>query len=158
MKKAIKTATLQTLDKKIDSIASTVGALTGTVDTLKGTVGKLTDTVDTLKGTVGKLTGTVDTLKDTVGTLTGTVDSLARSTKEGFDRMDAFHTDMAEFAQKTSLTLFNLDSHARTTNERLDAIEKTLEPLMLVSGAMQREFREHERRILHIERKVGLAK
>ena len=129
MKKTPKQVTIQTLDKKIDGIASTFGALTSTV-----------------------------------GELTDTVDSLARSTKEGFDNIAtkqefvAFKEDMTDFAKKTGVTLFNLDSHARTTNERLDAIEKTLEPLMLASGAMQREFREHERRILHIERKVGLAK
>ena len=87
MKKTPKKVTIQTLDKKIDGIASTFGALTSTV-----------------------------------GELTDTVDSLARSTKEGFDRMDSFHTDMTEFAKKNSLTLFNIDSKLQTVYQRFYTI------------------------------------
>lgn len=106
----------------------------------------------------------IDGVAKIVGTLSETVDSFARSTKEGFDRMDIFHAemtdfkvDMADFVGKTNTTLFNMDSKLHTVDQRLDAIEKTLEPLMLASGAMQRELREHERRLVHVEQKVGLV-
>lgn len=130
MKKTPKKVTLQTLDKKID--------------------------------------GWGQSLDTKIDTLTLTVDGLAISTNKGFDEVKAgarefkkemteFKEDMTDFSKKTGVTLFNLDSHARTTNERLDAIEKTLEPLMFASGAMQRELREHDRRLSHVERKVGVV-
>ncbi|HCB35216.1 MAG: hypothetical protein A2W52_03695 [Candidatus Taylorbacteria bacterium RIFCSPHIGHO2_02_49_25] len=121
MKKTSKKATFQTLDKKIDGIASTVGKFAGGV-----------------------------------GKLTGTVDSLARSTKEGFDRMDAFHNEMTEFAHKTSLTLFNIDGKLQTVDQRLDAIEKTLGPLVQVSSFMQKEIRELNTRVTRLEHNAGI--
>src|SRR3989338_4928961 len=149
MKKTPKKVTLQTLDKKIDGITNTVGALTGTVGELKGTVGALTGTVGELKGTVGALTGTV-------GELTDTVDSLARSTKEGFDRMDSFHTDMTEFAKKNSLTLFNIDSKLQTVDQRLDTMEKSLPSLGTLSDALKREVLQLNIRVGKIETRVGI--
>ncbi len=106
---------------------------------------------------------TLQTLDKKIDTLITTVDNLAIATKRGFDNtvskteFTEFKSEMTEFKKNTERTLFNLDSHARTANERLDAIEKTLEPLIFVSGAMQRELREHERRISHVERKVGVV-
>ena len=135
MKKTPKKVTLQTLDKKIDGITNTVGALTGTVGELKGTVGALT-------GTVGELTDTVD--------------SLARSTKEGFDRMDSFHTDMTEFAKKNSLTLFNIDSKLQTVDQRLDTMEKSLPSLGTLSDALKREVLQLNIRVGKIETRVGI--
>ncbi|MEK7169700.1 MAG: hypothetical protein AAB767_00240 [Patescibacteria group bacterium] len=134
---------------------------------MKRTPKKITlQTLDTKIGVLGqsldkKIDGWGQSLDKKIGGLTDTVDALARSTNAGFLEVKKdvreFKTEMTEFVQKTSLTLFNLDSHARTANERLDAIEKTLEPLMFASGATQRELREHERRLSHIERKVGVV-
>lgn len=105
----------------------------------------------------------IDGIADIVGTLSNTVDSLARSTKEGFDRMDTFHTemtdfkeDMTDFAKKTSITLFNLDSRARMTNERLDTIEKSLPPLVVLSEALKREVLQLNTRVGRLETKVGM--
>jgi|SRR3989338_452669 len=110
------------------------------------------------KATLQTLDKKIDGLTDTVGTLTDTVDSLARSTKEGFGRMDAFHTEMTEFAQKTALTLFNMDSKLQTVDQRLDAIEKALGPIVHASSFYQSALREHERRIALLERKAGFSK
>lgn len=129
MKKTSKKATLQTLDKKIDTLGQT---LDKKIDTLGQTLDKKIDT------------------------LTETVDVLARSTNHGFDAVFAFQKDMIEFAQKTSLTLFNLDSHARTTNERLDAIEKALPPLGNLSEALKREVLQLNVRVGKIEARVGI--
>lgn len=115
-------------------------------------------TMQTLDKKIDGVANAVGTLSDTVGTLSDTVDSLARSTKEGFDRMDTFHDEMNDFVKKTGVTLFSLDSHARTANERLDAIEKVLGPLIQTSSFYQSTLREHERRLSLIEREVGLAK
>lgn len=123
---------------------------------MKKTAKKVTlQTLDKRFDTLGQK---VDTLGENIGTLTETVDGLARSTKEGFDRMDMFHDEMTEFVKKTGITLFNLDSHARTTNGRLDAIEKALGPLVQASSFYQSTLREHERRIMLLERKAGFAK
>ncbi len=101
------------------------------------------------------------TEKVSLTSISKSIDDLAVATKNGFDEMGGelrgFQNEMTDFRKKTEITLFNLDSHARTTNERLNAIEKILEPLMLVSGAMQHELREHDRRLLHVEQKVGLV-
>ena len=50
------------------------------------------------------------TLDKKIGDLTETVDGLARSTKHGFDAAIDFQKEMTEFAQKTALTLFAVDS------------------------------------------------
>lgn len=124
MKKTIKKATLQTLDKKIDGLGAS--------------------------------------LDKKIDTLITTVDGLAVSTKKGFDEVKAdiaeFKSEVSEFKGKTEMTLFSLDSSARTTNMRLDAIEKTLGPLIHLPGAVQREFREHDRRLSIIEKKIGISK
>ena len=92
------------------------------------------------------------------------IDELAIITKRGFDttvskaEFTEFREDMTDFKKKTDLTLFNLDSHARTTNTRLDSIEKAIGPLVHLPGVVQRELREHDRRISLIERKVGISK
>ena len=127
MKKTAKKVTLQTLDKKIDTLGQ---ALDKKIDTFDEKINALTDVVDTL----------------------------ARSTKQGFEAAHEFQKDMAEFAQKTSVTLFNLDSHARTANERLDAIEKTMGPIVHLPSVMQREFRDYDRRLSLVEKKIGIAK
>lgn len=128
--------------------------------TLEGVVTK-TDLVKTLEGVatktdLGKLSRSIDDL-------TVTVDNLAIATNKGFENtvskeeFGEFKEEMVEFTKKTSLTLFNIDGKLQTVDQRLDSIEKTLEPLMLASGAMQRELREHERRLSHVERKVGVV-
>lgn len=133
MKKTPKQATLQTLDKKIDGLGVS------------------------LDKKINGITNAVGTLSSTVGTLSDTVDSLARSTKEGFDKAEAFQEEMTEFAKKTALTLFNVDSKLQTVDQRLDAMERTLGPLVHVSNAVQRELREHNARIERIEHKIGLT-
>lgn len=121
----------------------------------KVTLQTLDKKIDVLGASLDKK---IDGITNAVGALSDTVDSLARSTKEGFDKADAFQDEMTEFAKKTPLTLFNMDSKLQTVDQRLDAIEKTLGPLVQVSSALQRELREHERRLSLIERKVGLVK
>ena len=73
------------------------------------------------------------------------------------EEMTEFKEEMTEFKHKTGLTLFNIDSKLQTVDQRLDAIEKTLGPLVQVSGAVQRELREHKERIARIEHKIGLV-
>ncbi len=83
MKRTTKKVTLQTLDKKIDVLGQT-----------------LDKKIDVLGQTLDKK----------IGDLTETVDGLARSTKHGFDAAIDFQKEMTEFAQKTALTLFAVDS------------------------------------------------
>lgn len=73
------------------------------------------------------------------------------------EEMTEFKEEMTEFKHKTGLTLFNIDSKLQTVDQRLDAIEKTLGPLVHVSDAVQRELREHNERIARIEHKIGLV-
>src|SRR3989344_9497443 len=141
MKKTAKKVTLQTLDKKIDTLGQTFDKK---IDTLGQTFDKKIDTLG-------------QTFDKKLNALTDVVDALARSTKQGFDAAQEFQKDMTEFANKTGVTLFNLDSHARTTNERLDSIEKTLGPIVHLPGVVQRELREHDRRLSLIEKKIGIA-
>lgn len=107
---------------------------------------------------------TLNTVDGKIDTLIATVDNFAMATKRGFDntvskeKFIEFKEEMVDFKQKTELTLYKMDNKLQTVDERLDAIEKSLGPLVHVSDALQREFREHERRISLIERKVGLAK
>lgn len=116
--------------------------------------------------TIAKSLGTLATKID----LEKSIDSLAMITKRGFDNtvskeafgefkeeMTDFKIDITEFAQKTSLTLLNIDAKLQTVDQRLDAIEKTLGPLVHVSNAVQRELREHNERIARIEHKIGLV-
>ena len=91
------------------------------------------------------------------------VEDLAIITNRGFnntvskEEFGEFKEEMTEFKHKTGLTLFNIDSKLQTVDQRLDAIEKTLGPLVQVSGAVQRELREHNERIARIEHKIGLV-
>ena len=114
------------------------------------------------KVTLQTLDKKIDGITKTVGTLSDTVDSLARSTKVGFDHVDTFHTemtdfntDMTEFAKKTGMTLFNLDSHARETNRRLDALEKAGGPLTLAVQTMQQEIRTLNQRVDVLEKNMS---
>lgn len=106
---------------------------------------------------------TLNTVNKKIDTLITTVDSLATATKRGFDNtvskeeFGEFKEEMTDFKQKTESALFNIDSKLQTVDQRLDAIEKTLGPLVHVSDALQRELREHERRISLVEHKVGLT-
>ncbi len=90
------------------------------------------------------------------------VEKLAVITARGFENtvsktvFTEFKDDMTEFAKKTGVTLFNLDSHARTTNERLDAIEKILGPLVQVSSVMQKEIRDLNLRVTKLEHHAGM--
>lgn len=104
------------------------------------------------------------TEKVTLNSISKSIDDLAIITERGFNRtvskeeFTEFKGEMTDFKKNTERTLFNLDSHARTTNERLDAIEKVLGPLVQTSSFYQSTLREHERRLSLIEREVGLAK
>ena len=131
MKKTLKKTTLQMLDKKIDTLGQT--------------------------------------LDKKIDALVTTVDSLAIATKRGFDNtvskteftefkeeMLDFKRDMTDFKKKAEMTFFNLDSHARTTNERLDAIEKILGPLVQISSFMQKEIRELNSRVIKLEHHAGI--
>ena len=91
------------------------------------------------------------------------IEDLAIITKKGFDNtvskeeFTEFKTEMTEFKKGTETTLFNLDGHAKKTNERLDAIEKAMGPLVQVSGFMQKEIRELNMRVNRLEHKVGIS-
>lgn len=92
------------------------------------------------------------------------VEGLAIMTANGFEKTVSktdfaeFRDEMTDFKKKTGMTLFNMDSKLQTVDQRLDAIEKTLGPLVHVSNAVQRELREHNERIVRIEQKMGLVK
>ena len=138
----MKKVTLQTLDKKIGTLGQT---LDKKIDTLGQTLDKKIDTLG-------------QTLDKKIDTLVTIVDGLAVSTKKGFDEVKGevreFKEDMTDFSKKTGLTLFALDSHARTTNERLGVIEKSLLPLEHLSQALKVEVQNLNLRV----RKVELAK
>ncbi|OHA18371.1 MAG: hypothetical protein A2836_03235 [Candidatus Taylorbacteria bacterium RIFCSPHIGHO2_01_FULL_45_63] len=72
------------------------------------------------------------------------------------DEFTEFKDDMTEFAQKTALTLFNMDSKLQTVDQRLDAIEKTLGPLVQVSSVMQKEIRDLNSRVTKLEHHAGI--
>lgn len=92
------------------------------------------------------------------------VEGLAIMTANGFKNtvsktnFTEFRDEMTDFKRKTGMTLFNIDSKLQTVDQRLDAIEKTLGPLVQASSFYQSTLREHERRLLLIEREVGLSK
>lgn len=115
------------------------------------------------KVTLQTLDKKIDGLGGKLETLTEIVDALARSTKQGFDNIATkqefteFKGDMTAFAKQTGITLFNLDSHARTTNERLNAIEKSLPPLGNLSEALKREVQQLNMRVGRLETKAGIA-
>lgn len=109
----------------------------------------------------------LSTISKSIDDLTTTVDNLAIATNRGFENaiskkefgefkeeMTDFKEEMTDFAKKTNLTLFNIDGKLQTVDQRLDAIEKTLGPLVHVSNAVQRELREHSERIARIEHKL----
>ncbi len=112
------------------------------------------------KVTLQTLDEKLDVIGQNLETLTETVDGLAISTKKGFDEvkgeMHEFKDEMTNFKKNTERTFFNLDSHARTTNERLDAIEKALPPLGSLSEALKREVLQLNVRVGRIEAKVGI--
>src|SRR3989338_6689424 len=94
---------------------------------------------------------TLQTLDKKIDGLVETVDVLARSTKEGFDRMDTFHVEMTDFKKSTELTLFKIDSKLQTADGRLDAIEKALPPLGNLSEALKREVLQLNARVGRVE-------
>ena len=121
------------------------------------------------KVTLQTLNKRFDSLGQKVDTLVTTVDNLAIATNRGFENtvsktefkdfkkeMTDFKEDMTDFAKKAEVTLFSLDSHARTTNERLGAIEKALPPLGNLSEAIKREVLQLNVRVGRIETKVGI--
>ena len=114
----------------------------------------------TEKASLVSISSAIGDLKKTT---TKSISDLAIFTKRGFDQTVSLETfndfthDMLAFKKHTETTLFNLDGHARTTNERLDAIEKALGPLVQTTSFYQQTLREHERRIAFLERKTGLA-
>ena len=108
----------------------------------------------------------VDKVADNVDKLTYNLDALAVTTKRGFDNvhgelkefkdeMHEFKDEMHEFKNKTEESLFNLNSHANQTNDRLDAIEKTLGPLVHVSSIMQKEIRSLNTRVDRLEKIIS---
>ena len=74
------------------------------------------------------------------------------------DEMYDFKDEMLSFKSKTESALYNINEKLQTIDGRIDAIEKTLGPLVHVTGALQREYRNHELRISKLERKVGVDK
>lgn len=84
------------------------------------------------------------------------IDSLARMTKKGFDDMYEFINEMTDFKNEAGMTLFNIDSKLRTVDQRLDAIEKILGPLMKTTFVMGNEIRGLNTRVERLEHKVGI--
>ena len=104
--------------------------------------------------------------KVTLENVAESIDTLAVITKKGFDdvhselkefkdEMYEFKNEMHEFKDKTEKSLFDLNSHANETNERLNAIEKTLGPLVLVSSVVQKEIRSLNIRVLRLEKIIS---
>lgn len=64
------------------------------------------------------------------------VEGLAIMTVNGFENtvsktdFTEFRDEMTDFKKKTGMMLFNIDSKLQTVDQRLDAIEKTLGPLV----------------------------
>ena len=132
-------------------------------------------TLNTLVESINSLAAKTDvSFKDVQGSfkeVNESIESLARITKAGFDNtvskteFNEFKTEMYDFRdhmlgfeKKTDITLLNLDNHAQETNKRLDAIEKTLGPLVQVSGLMQKEIRNLNVRVERLEKQAGLVK
>ena len=97
--------------------------------------------------------------KVTLENVAESVDNLAVITKRGFDNVHGelkeFKDEMHDFKNKTDATLFTLSSKANETNDRLDAIEKTLGPLVHVSSIMQKEIRSLNTRVDRLEKIIS---
>jgi hypothetical protein len=63
--------------------------------------------------------------------------------------MVEFKEEMTVFKKETTTTLFNLDTHARETNHRLDKIEEVLPPLVTMSKTMEGEIHSINLRFKH---------
>jgi len=83
------------------------------------------------------------------------IDSLAVMTKKGFDKM-VTKDEFEDYKDEIGMTLYNIDSKLRTVDERLDAIEKTMGPLVRISGIMQNEIRDLNSRVAKLEHKIGV--
>lgn len=91
-----------------------------------------------------------------------TLDTLAQMVQRGFAEQSAqvrsFQSEFEDFRRKTDKTLFELQSEALTTNERLDRIEKVLVPLMHLADALKLNSRDHETRITRLEHQAGIGR
>ncbi len=89
------------------------------------------------KATLSSISKSIEKLA-TKDDLEKSIEKLAVITAHGFEttvvktEFTEFKNDMTEFAQKTAVTLFNMDSELQTVDQRLDSIEKTLGPLVYV--------------------------
>ncbi len=61
---------------------------------------------------------------------------------------------MYEFKRDTNETLYSLDNHAKKTDERLNNIEKIIEPLPSAWEITKKELQDHEKRITHLEKQA----
>ncbi|HEY4516057.1 MAG TPA: hypothetical protein VJH67_02625 [Candidatus Paceibacterota bacterium] len=104
--------------------------------------------VKTKEPTLREILGSINDVSDTV-------DSLAISAKNGFDNMVS-KTEFGDFKDEINTTLFNIDNKLRTVDQRLEAIEKILGPLMRVSSLMQNEIRNLNSRVARLEHKAGI--
>ena len=104
--------------------------------------------------------------KVTLENVAESVDNLAVITKRGFDNvhgelkefkdeMHDFKDEMHDFKNKTDATLFTLSSKANETNDRLEAIEKTLGPLVHVFSVVQKEIRSLNTRVDRLEKIIS---
>jgi predicted nuclease with TOPRIM domain len=96
------------------------------------------------------------TKKATFASIEKSIDGLAVIAKKGFDETNEKLDDLVEFKKNAELTLYNMDRKLHTVDQRLDAIEKTLGPLVHVSGFMQKEIRNLNVRISRLEHKAGI--
>jgi hypothetical protein len=96
------------------------------------------------------------------------VDDLALMIQRGFseqgkkldefkDEMYEFKDEMYEFKNQAGKTLFSIDSKLKDVDKRLDTIEKTLGPLVHVVDVMKINWRDHENRILNLEKRMDLV-
>ena len=89
------------------------------------------------------------------------VGDLALMIQRGFSeqgkKLDEFKDEMYEFKNQAGKTLFSIDSKLKDVDKRLDTIEKTLGPLVHVVDVMKINWRDHENRILNLEKRMDLV-
>ena len=89
------------------------------------------------------------------------LDGLAVMVQSGFTDMQERmleKPDFMDFKSKAEQILYAIDGKLQSVDQRLDAIEKTLGPLVHVTDALGREYRHLETRIARLEHKAGLHK
>ena len=73
------------------------------------------------------------------------IENLAVSTKNGFDevntKLDDSKKEFTEFKKDAELSLYNVDRKLQTVDDRLEAIERSLGPLVQIPLFMQKEIR-----------------